>query len=118
MIKEALDDIIGLIVYHKDSSDCSGAAAMAVFHVICGLIGSILIGVYTPIGWWMILSILLSVVLFFIWQLAPKGKLALGYFIAMSFFSGAWVVYLPLASIFALIALPLIIYDLKGGGEK
>lgn len=118
MIKDTIDDIIGLIAYHKDNSACDGAAAMAVFHVICGLIGSILIGVYTPIGWWMVLSILLSVVLFFIWQLAPKGKLAVGYFIAMSFFSGAWVVYLPRASVLALIALPLIIYDLKGGGDK
>ena len=118
MIKDSLDDIIGLIAYHKDNSACDGAAAMAVFHGICGFIGSLLIGIFTPIGWWMALSAVLAFVLFVIWQLAPKGKLAAGYFIAMSFFSGAWVVYLPLGSVLAIIALPLIIYDLKGGGDK
>lgn len=117
MIKDILDDLIGLIAYHKDNNACDGAAAMGVFHGICGFIGSILIGIFTPIGWWIVLSAVLAIVLFVIWQVAPKGKLAAGYFIAMSFFSGAWVVYLPLASVLAIIALPLIIYDLKGGGE-
>jgi hypothetical protein len=112
-----IDGIWALIKDHEDDKDGSGAAVIGVLHLILGIIASILVGVFTSLHFWVIAPFVLSFILFVIWMAAPKGNLAVGYFFAMSFFSLAWLIYLPIIGLICLLCLPIIINEFKHKDE-
>jgi hypothetical protein len=114
---EMIDGIWALIKEHEDDKDGTGACVIGVLHLILGIIASILVGVFTPLHFWVIASFVLSFILFVIWMAAPKGNLAVGYFFAMSFFSLAWLIYLPIIGLICLLCLPIIINEFKHKDE-
>lgn len=114
---EMIDGIWALIKDHEDDKDGSGAAVIGVLHLILGIIATILTGVFTPLGFWVIATFVLALILFVIWIASPKGSLAVGYFFAMTFFSFAWVIYLPILTLICLLCLPIIISEYKHKDE-
>lgn len=114
---EMIDGIWALIKDHEDDKDGSGAAVIGVLHLILGIIATILTGVFTPLGLWVIATFVLALILFVIWMVSPKGNLAVGYFFAMTFFSFAWVIYLPILTLICLLCLPIIINEYKHKDE-
>ena len=109
-MQDELEAIWEYICTHDDS-DFSECALLV--HITLGILGIILLLIFTPIGCifgsWFFLTLLLSLILFAIWANAPEGKLSVGYFFAMHFFSMAWVVLLPIALVIGLLCLPIII---------
>lgn len=114
---EIIDGIWALIKDHEDDSQGNGAAVIGTLHLILGIIATILAGVFTPLHFWVIATFVLSLILFVIWLASPKGNLAVGYFFAMSFFSLAWVIYLPILALIGLLCLPIIINEYKHKDE-
>ena len=114
---EMIDGIWALIKDHEDDKDGSGAAVLGVLHLILGIIATILAGVFTPLHFWVIATFVLALILFVIWIAAPKGNLAVGYFFAMTFFSFAWVIYLPILTLICFLCLPIIINEYKHKDE-
>lgn len=114
---EMIDDIWALIKEHEDDKDSTGFCVIGVLHLILGIIASILVGVFTPLHFWVIVPFVLSAILFVIWAVAPKGNLAVGYFFAMSFFSMAWVIYFPIIALISLLCMPIIINEYKHKDE-
>lgn len=116
-MQEMIDGIWALIKEHEDDKDGNGAAIMGALHLILGIIASVLTGVFTPLGFWVIATFVLALILFVIWMASPKGNLAVGYFFAFSFFSFAWVIYLPILTLISLLCLPIIINEYKHKDE-
>lgn len=114
---EMIEGLWALIKDHEDDKDGSGAAVIGVLHLILGIIATILTGVFTPLGLWVIATFVLALILFVIWIASPKGSLAVGYFFAMTFFSFAWVIYLPILILICLLCLPIIINEYKHKDE-
>lgn len=114
---EMIDGIWALIKDHEDDKDGSGSAVIGVLHLILGIIATVLTGVFTPLGFWVIATFVLALILFVIWIASPKGSLAVGYFFAMSFFSFAWVIYLPILTLICFLCLPIIINEYKHKDE-
>lgn len=116
-MQEMIDGIWALIKEHEDDNQGNGAAVIGAIHLILGIIASVLTGVFTPLGFWVIATFVLSLILFVIWMASPKGNLAVGYFFAMSFFSFAWVIYLPILTLICVLCLPIIINEYKHKDE-
>ena len=116
-MKEMIDGIWALIKDHEDDKDSTGFCVIGVLHLILGIIASILVGVFTPLHFWVIAPFVLSAILFVIWAVAPTGNLAVGYFFAMSFFSLAWVIYFPIIALISLLCMPIIINEYKHKDE-
>ena len=116
-MKDIIDGFWELIKDHKDDTQGNGAAVIGALHLILGIIASILAGVFTPLGFWVIATFVLSLILFVIWMASPEGNLAVGYFFAMTFFSFAWVIYLPILGLICLLCLPIIINEYKHKDE-
>lgn len=112
-----IDGIWALIKDHEDDRQGNGAAVIGTLHFILGIIATILTGVFTPLHFWVIATFVLALILFIIWLASPKGSLAVGYFFAMSFFSLAWVIYLPILALICLLCLPIIINEYKHKDE-
>ena len=110
---DALSDFWDLISEHEDDKEGNGTAIVATIHGVLGVISSILVGIFTPLGWFAVITGLLAIILFVIWMAAPEGKMAAGYFFAMSFMSMAWVIYLPILLLICLLCLPIIIKTYK-----
>ena len=109
-MQEALEELWECINDHYDEDIIE---LLVFLHLILGIIGIIVLCAFTSIycifGSWFFLTILLSLVLFVIWLNAPEGRLSVGYFFAMHFFSMAWVVVLPVTLVVCLLCLPIII---------
>lgn len=116
-MKDMIDGIWALIKDHEDDKDCTGAALIGALHLVLGIIATILAGIFTPLGFWVIATFVLALILFVIWIASPKGSLAVGYFFAMSFFSFAWVIYLPILTLICILCLPIIINEYKHKDE-
>ena len=116
-MKEMIDGIWALIKDHEDDREGNGTAIIGALHLILGIIASVLAGIFTPLGFWVIATFVLALILFVIWVASPKGNLAVGYFFAMSFFSLAWVIYLPILALICLLCLPIIINEYKHKDE-
>ena len=116
-MKDMIDGIWALIKDHEDDKQGNGAAVIGALHLILGIIASVLAGVFTPLGFWVIATFVLSLILFVIWMASPEGNLAVGYFFAMTFFSFAWVIYLPILTLICLLCLPIIINEYKHKDE-
>ena len=110
---EVFNDFWKLISEHEDDKQGNGTSILAIIHIILGIIGAVLVGIYTPLGWYTVITLVLSVILFGIWMAAPEGEMAVGYFFAMSFMSLAWIVYLPILLLISLLCLPIIIKSYK-----
>ena len=84
--------------------------AMYGLHLIVGALAAIVSGVTTFLGFYVLLLIGVALLLGIIWgNFEIHGKMAAGYFIAMSVFSLAWMVYLPILLIVLLFSSPIII---------
>lgn len=116
-MKEMIDGIWALIKDHEDDKEGNGSAIIGALHLILGIIASIVTGVLTPLNFWVIATFVLALILFVIWMAAPEGKMAVGYFFAMSFFSLAWVIYLPILTLICILCLPIIINEYKHKDE-
>lgn len=114
---EMIDGIWALIKDHEDDKDGTGAAFIGALHLILGIIATVLTGVFTPLHFWVIATFVIALILFFIWLASPKGSLSVGYFFAMTFFSFAWVIYLPILTLIGLLCLPIIINEYKHKDE-
>lgn len=110
---EVINDIWKLISEHEDDNQGNGTACVAGIHIVFGIIGSILAGIFTPLGWYTVITAVLAIILFGIWMAAPEGKMAAGYFFAMTFMSMAWIIYLPVLLLICLLCLPIIIKSYK-----
>lgn len=92
----------------KDQEDFS--AAMGVSHAILGVIAAIITGIATPLGGYVLLFLGAALLLGLIWDCSGiQGNLAAGYFFAMSAFSLAWLIYLPILLIVLFFSSPIII---------
>ena len=116
-MKDMIDGIWALIKDHEDDKQGNGAAVIGALHLILGIIATVLTGVFTPLGFWVIATFVLALILFVIWLASPEGNLAVGYFFAMTFFSFAWVIYLPILTLICLLCLPIIINEYKHKDE-
>lgn len=116
-MKDMIDGIWALIKDHEDDKDGTVAALIGALHLVLGIIATILAGIFTPLGFWVIATFVLALILFVIWIASPKGSLAVGYFFAMSFFSFAWVIYLPILTLICILCLPIIINEYKHKDE-
>lgn len=110
---EAINDFWKLISEHEDDKQGNGTSILAGFHLVLGIICSVIVGLLTPLGWYTVITLVLAVILFGIWMAAPEGKMAAGYFFAMSFMSMAWIIYLPVLLVIGLLCLPIIIKSYK-----
>lgn len=106
---EILSGFWDLICEHDDDKEGNGTAIVATIHLVLGVISSVLVGIFTPLGWYTVITGVLAILLFVIWMAAPEGKMAAGYFFAMSFMSMAWIIYLPILLLICLLCLPIII---------
>ena len=111
-MQETLEELWECISTH-DNNDDDIYKCLLFLHVLVGIIGIVILCTCTPIwsifGCWFFLTMILSLILFFIWLNAPEGRLSIGYFFAMHFFSMAWVIVLPIAIVISLLCLPIII---------
>jgi len=90
----------------QEDFDCATAGA----HIIVGGIAAIVIGYNTCLGFNVLLFLGAALLLGLIWaNFDIHGKLAAGYFFAMSAFSFAWVIYLPILLIVLIFSSPIII---------
>ena len=90
----------------QDDFDC----AVFVSHFFLALIGSIITGVNTFLGCYVLVFLGAAAIIGVIWaSFDIHGKLAAGYFFAMSVFSLAWVIYLPILLIVLIFSSPIII---------
>lgn len=110
---EVIKGLWDLISEHDDNKAGTGTSVLATIHFIFGLVGAILVGIFTPLGWYTGIISVLAIILFGIWMAAPEGKLAAGYFFAMSFMSLSWIIYLPILLLICLLCLPIIIKSYK-----
>lgn len=90
----------------QDDFDC----AMFISHALFALIGAIIAGINTCLGCYVLIFLVAAIIIGVIWaSFDIHGKLAAGYFFAMSAFSFAWVVYLPILLIILIFSSPIII---------
>lgn len=90
----------------QEDFDCT----MAFVHVILGGIAAIVTGINTCLGFYVLILLAAALLLGIIWAwFDVQGKLAAGYFFAMSAFSLAWVIYLPILLIVLIFSSPIII---------
>jgi hypothetical protein len=90
----------------QDDFDC----AMFCSHALFALIGAIIAGVNTFLGCYVLIFLVAALIIGVIWaSFDIHGKLAAGYFFAMSAFSFAWVVYLPILLVLLIFSSPIII---------
>ena len=84
--------------------------AMAASHAIFGIIAAVVAGITTCLGGYVLLFLGASLFLGLIWECSGiQGKLAAGYFFAMSACSLAWLIYLPILLIVLFFSSPIII---------
>ena len=96
----------------KDQDDFDGI--MMGMHAILGLVGTIIIAINTPLGLYAIGTIIATIILALFWNAADiHDNLAIGYFFAGSFFSFAWVLYLPIALIVFIFGFPIFLSQAK-----
>lgn len=111
-MQETLEELWECISTH-DNGDDDIYKVLLFLHIVLGIIGIVILCLFTPIwsifGCWFFLTMLLSLILFAIWLNAPEGSLSIGYFFAMHFFSMAWVIVLPIVAVICLLCLPIII---------
>jgi len=92
----------------KDQEDFD--CAMFISHALFALIGAIITGINTFLGCYVLVFLAAAMIIGIIWaSFDIHGKLAAGYFFAMSAFSFAWVVYLPILLIVLIFSSPIII---------
>ena len=85
-------------------------SAMGIVHAILGVIAAIAAGIATPLGGYVLVFLTAALFLGLIWACSGiQGKLAAGYFFAMSAFSLAWMIYLPILLIVLIFSSPIII---------
>ena len=88
----------------QEDFDC----AMMALHGIAGLLCTIIIAILTPLGFYAIGTIVATFILAIFWLTTDiKDNLAAGYFFAASFFSFAWVLYVPIALIVFILGFPI-----------
>lgn len=84
-------------------------SAMAGAHAILGVIAAIIAGI-NCLGLYVLLFLAAALLLGLIWSCSGiQGNLAAGYFFAMSAFSFAWIIYLPILLIVLIFSSPIII---------
>lgn len=84
-------------------------STMAGAHAILGVIAAIIAGI-NCLGLYVLLFLAAALLLGLIWSCSGiQGNLAAGYFFAMSAFSFAWVIYLPILLIVLIFSSPIII---------
>ena len=92
----------------KDQDDFD--VVMVISHAFFALIGAIIAGINTFLGCYVLVFLVAAIIIGIIWaNFDIHGKLAAGYFFAMSAFSFAWVVYLPILLILLIFSSPIII---------
>ena len=88
----------------QEDFDC----AMMALHGIAGIICTIIVACFTPLGLYAIGTFIATVILAIFWMSADiKDNLAAGYFFAASLLSFAWVLYLPIAIIVFIFGFPI-----------
>ena len=115
-MQDFLEELWSCIKDKEDDKQDSYFSMLGGVHLVLGIISTIVISIITPLHFWGFLTAFIAVALFMIWYAAPKGKLSISYFFAMSFFSLAWVIYLPLLLVTVILCSPIIIYAYKNGG--
>lgn len=84
--------------------------AMAALHAVLGVIASIVVGITTPLGCYVLLFLGAAALLGLIWDCSGiQGNLAAGYFFAMSACSLAWIIYMPILLIVLIFSSPILI---------
>lgn len=106
---EILEDLwTGITRNFTNSKEQEDFDCIMMVHGIAGLICTVIIAVLTPLGFYAIGTIIITIILAIFWMTADiKDNLAAGYFFAAVFFSFAWVIYLPVALIVFVFGLPI-----------
>lgn len=88
----------------QEDFDC----AIMALHGIAGIICTIIVACFTPLGLYAIGTIVATIILAILWMTADiKDNLAAGYFFAASLLSFAWVFYLPFVIIVFIFGFPI-----------
>ena len=85
-MQEFLEELWSCIKDKEDDKQDSYFSMLGGVHLVLGIISTVVISIITPLHFWGFLTAFIAVTLFVIWCSAPKGKLSIGYFFAMSFF--------------------------------
>ena len=81
---------------------------MMAVHVIAGIICTIIVACFTPLGLYAIGTFIATVILAIFWMTADiKDNLAAGYFFAASLLSFAWIFYIPITLIVFIFGFPI-----------
>lgn len=94
----------------QEDFDC----AMMALHGIAGLLCTLIVATMTPVGLYVIGTIVATFILVIFWMTADiKDNLAAGYFFAASLLSFAWIFYVPIALIVFILGFPIFYSKVK-----
>lgn len=94
----------------QEDFDC----VMMALHGIAGLICTLIVATMTPVGLYVIGTIVATFILAIFWMTADiKDNLAAGYFFAASLLSFAWIFYVPITLIVFILGFPIFYSKVK-----